>query len=179
MTTPIVFLDTETTSLDTRLGDVVEVAWAVEDGPVNRLVFPHSLDHADPKALEINGYWARDLCTPSRAFTQLQQHLIQDLTGATVVAENYGFDLAMLNRKLGFEPWHYRKIELSSVAMTVFNLERPESMRDTTARLRDRGFDIPAGDHTAVADVECLRACYLALRALSDAGCSCGCGVPA
>lgn len=168
----LVYLDTETTGLNTRLHDTIEVAWAVDAGPVNRLVFPHTLDHADPKALEINGYWDRGLDTYAAAsanpFTRLQSGFIRDLTGATVVAENYGFDLAMLVRKLGFEPWHYRKIELSSVAMTVFNLDRPESMHKTAERLRDRGLEIPKSDHTAEADVECLRACYMALRDVND-----------
>lgn len=178
--TPCVYLDTETTGLNTRLHDTVEVAWAVDDGPVHRFVFPHTLEHADPKALEINGYWERGLDSPAAngLSWDLHRQLIQDLTGATVVAENYGFDLAMLNRKIGFEPWHYRKIELSSVAMTVFNLDRPESMRNTTARLLEHGYNIPDGDHTAEADVECLRACYLALREHFTRP-ACGCEVAA
>lgn len=170
-TNSLVYLDTETTGLDPLRHDVIECAWAVDNAPVQTATFDHDLAHADPRALEVNHYWSRGFIQaarahgePPRAHGAGHKRLIGDLTGATLVAEHYGFDVAMLLRKIGFEPWHYRKIELSSVAMTVFDLPRPESLRDTRARLLDLGYDVPEGDHTARADVECLRACYLALR---------------
>lgn len=170
------FLDAETNSLDTRTGDVIEVAWAINRGPIHSLVFPHTLAFADPVALKINGYFDRGLdrwCTDhgqiprgsmDAAMTATPMDLIRDLTDATIVAENYGFDCAMLLRKLGFAPWHYRKVEMSSVAKTVFGLRHPEGLAETANRLRDRGYDIPVPDHTARADVAALRACYYALN---------------
>lgn len=168
MNNHLVYVDCESTQLDTRLADIIEAAWAVEDNPVTVIRFDHSLLHADPAALRINRYFERDLDrhnSDGRGVTDLHRQLIRDLYGSTIVAENYGFDCALLMRKLGFEPWHYRKIELSSVAMTVFDLDRPEGLDKTATRLRDRGHTIPDNDHTAAADVECLRACYTALRA--------------
>jgi DNA polymerase-3 subunit epsilon len=170
-TNALVFLDTEFTNLDPRLGDLLEAAWAVNHEPIQATVFDHSLEHADPEALRINRYYERGLdrfaIAPGQTtygITDPQRRLIRDLSGSTIVAENYGIDVAKLLGKLGFEPWHYRKIELSSVAMTVFDLDRPEGQAKTAARLRDLGYDIPEADHTAEADVECLRACYKALR---------------
>lgn len=171
----LAFIDCESTGLNTRLHDVIEAAWAIGRLPVERIIFPHTLEHADPAALKINRYYERGLDAyedDRMALTVAPQRrkFIADLTGATVVAEHYGFDVALLFRKLGFEPWHYRKIELSSVAMTVFNLDRPEGLNATAARLRRAGYDIYEGDHTAVADVECLRDCYWALRDLRNSG---------
>lgn len=79
-------------------------------------------------------------------------------------------DTRFLLFKLGFEPWHYRPIELSSVAMTVFDLDRPEGIRHTANRLRDLGFTVTEHDHTAQADLECLRDCDKALRHLRRTG---------
>lgn len=174
--TRLVYVDTEFGNLDPRLGDTFEVAWAVDDGPVKYLPFLHTRQHATAEALRINGYWERGLdryCTDNvleSGVPMVRQAdlnaFVRDLTGATIVAENYGIDCAKLLTKLGFEPWHYRKIEVSSVAMLVFDLDRPEGLVKTAGRLRDAGYDIPENDHTAVADVLCLRACYEALRAI-------------
>lgn len=175
MTNPLVYLDTETTNLNPRTGDVIEVAWAVDDGPIRVCVFPHSLVSADPAAFRVNGYYDRALDRYATAAGYppaevkapcMVRDLIRDLTGATIVAENYGFDAAFLHAKLGFEPWHHRKIELSTAAMIVFNLDRPEGIAKTADRLRGEGFVIPVPDHTAAGDVAALRACYTALRDL-------------
>lgn len=175
MTTPLLFLDTEFTNLDPRLGDVIEAAWAINDGRIHEHRFEHTLGHATPEALAVNRYFERgfDVMADGAGGKEDQRSrnaLLRDLFGATIVAENYGIDCAKLMWKLGFEPWHYRKIELSTAAMTVFNLDRPESMRNTAARLRDLGHDIPIEDHSAAGDVACLRAAYFALRQLRDDG---------
>ncbi len=167
---PLVFLDIETTHLDPRLADVIEAAWAVEDEDTNQIIFEHTLEHADPEALRINRYWERGMdrsCGDGRGVTPHRMQFIRDLTGATIVAENYGFDCGHLLRKLGLEPWHYRKVELSSLAMYAFGLDRPEGQTKTAVRMRDLGYEIPEdGMHEAVGDVECLRACFRALMDL-------------
>lgn len=167
----LVYLDCEATHLDTRIADTIETAWAVNGGPIKVLRFPHTLDSADPEALRVNCYHERDYGNPATwAYPEDVEVLRRDLSGATIVAENYGYDLALLLRKLGHEPWHHRKVELSSVAMTVFNLDRPEGMAKTADRLRGFGFDVPVPDHSAGGDVACLRACYTALRVIRDEG---------
>lgn len=168
---PLVYVDTEFTNLDPRLGDLIEAAWAVEDDVTQETYFDHTLEYAQPEALEVNRYFERNLdrfaVAPGetgRGLTDQQRKLIRDLRGATIVAENYAIDCAKLLTKLGFNPAHYRRIELSSVAMTVFDLDRPQSQVKTADRLRDLGYDIPEATHKALDDVECLRACYKALR---------------
>lgn len=177
-TNRLAFVDVETTGLNLLLHQVYEAAWAIDNQPTQVTYFDHTREHADPEALRIGGYYERkmdrfavDPGETGRGLTDHQRAFVRDLTGATIVAENYCYDRVMLLRRLGFEPWHYRSIELSSVAMTVFNLDRPEGITKTADRLRAAGFDtIPKNDHTAEADVECLRACYNALRELRIAG---------
>lgn len=176
--TDYAFIDTETTSLNSRTGDVIEAAWAINQGPINQGVFAHTLENADMQALEINRYWERgmdrwqrggDWMNPEAADLSFRNEIIRALHGKTIVAENYGFDVGFLAKKLGIEPWHYRKVELSTIAMTVFRLEAPESQTKTRERLIDLGWDIPDNDHTAAADVAGLRACFYALTAIRDA----------
>lgn len=167
----LVFIDTETTSLDVSKGQVIEVAWAVNDGPVVSRVLPHTLAFADPKALEVNRYLERGLGDPAVWTTRVKAHdaMREAFTGATVVAENYGFDCSFLDYKVfGGEPWHYRKIELSTISMILFNIDRPAGMYDTRNRLIEAGYIIPEGDHSAAGDVACLQACYYALRDLRN-----------
>lgn len=168
-TTELVFLDTETTHLNPEVGEILEVAYTYEypDSRIFSYVLPHTLRGADANALRVNQYWQRGLDHQllAKPDPDVLRVIAAALAGRTIVAENYGFDCAWLTQLLGFEPWSYRKIELSSVAMTVFDLDRPESQHATAGRLRDLGYRIPEGDHSAAADVACLRACYLALRA--------------
>ncbi|HEY1178474.1 MAG TPA: hypothetical protein VGF17_20145 [Phytomonospora sp.] len=171
----LVYLDTEFTNLDPRLGDVIEVGWLVGDDPeVNTILLPHSLVHATPEALVVNRYYERGLdqyaTTVPANTAALTSGLVAALTGSTIVAENYGIDCAKLLTLLGFEPWHYRKIEVSSVAMTVFDLDRPEGLAATAARLRNLGFEVGEGDHSAGGDAYCLRECYRALRRIRRDG---------
>jgi DNA polymerase III epsilon subunit-like protein len=160
----LVFLDTETTGLDPERHDVWEIAWAVEDGPIMSAIIPHSLRTADPKALELNGYWGRGFAEPRRESRDVQLREILD--GATIVGSNPAFDSAFLRARWGVAPWHHRMIAVESVAVGVLGYERPKGLAGIAADLRDLGRDIPEPDHTAAGDVAALRAVYTSLREL-------------
>lgn len=159
------FLDTETTGLDARIHQPWELSWWLEDdpGPVTRFL-PHTLDHADPMALKIGGYWERATGPWQDPTGEIVGDVARALHGVTLVAANPPFDAAMLTGFIGTPVWHYRMIDVSTVAMTVFGWARPESLKDTAAACRDVGYDIPVPDHTAEADVRTVRAVYYALR---------------
>lgn len=167
----LVYIDTETTGLDPLRHDVVEVAWAVEDGPVQRVVLPHTLDGADPVALTVCQYFERRLdeqqCSLDPYVTR-QRRLLRVLRGATLVGSNPAFDAAFLRRKLGAAVWHHRLFDVSAYAAGVLGLDELLGLAELRRHLVERhGAEIPEPDHTAAGDVATVRAAFLALRRLA------------
>lgn len=164
MTDRLVFLDTETLGLTPGVHDVWEAAWAIEDGPILSAYLAHSYYPHQPSALEVNGYLERFDHTLIDPVDEML--LYQAVEGATIVGANPGFDCAMLAARWGgVEPWKYRKIDISSVAMMAFGMVRPPGMREIVQRLHTDGTaPVPEPDHTASGDVEALREAYRVLR---------------
>lgn len=164
--TDIIFVDTETTGLDPERHEVWEIAYAINDGPVESFQVPHSLRNADPLALGINRYYHRvsadyfgDDLPPSR-----EEILQQALAGNYLCAANPSFDTAFLKARWGVEPWHHRKIDIQSFAMPAMGQwGKPPSMNDIVAFCRSTGAQITQNDHTAGNDVKALQQCYYAL----------------
>lgn len=161
----LVFIDTETTGLNPFIHDLIEVAWAVDEGPITTVILPHTLTNADPKALQINGYFARGLDADPGFYKDPMRALIRDLQDATLVGSNPSFDAAFLHKKLGVAVWKYRLIDVAQGAMWIFGWDEPKGLFDVAKSLRDLGHDIPDPDHTAAGDVVATRAVYRALRA--------------
>jgi len=163
--TDLVYLDTETTGLNPDLHEVWEIAYAINDGPVIHNVLPHDMVTADPEALKLNGYWKRaNWGLQDKWGENFDLEVKQVLTGNTLVAANPPFDRAFLRARWGIEPWHYRSIDLESMALAVLGHERPKGLKDISDELRELGYNIAVPDHTAVMDVAVLRECYIALR---------------
>lgn len=161
----LLFLDTETTGLDPRVHDVWEIAFAVDDGPIRSFVLPHSLKTADPKALELNGYWERYPLGAPADGPHVDPMLRAEFEGKTVVGANPAFDAAFLFARWGVQPWHYRMIDVESVALGFLDYDRPKGLKGIADDIRNSGHEIPEPDHTAAGDVATLRAVYRALRA--------------
>lgn len=167
--TVLCFLDTETTGLDPRVHQPWEVCWWREDDPMPvSALLPHTLDHADPVALDINRYHEREIepdwCDPDR--WGIVDHLRARLAGVTLVGSNPGFDAGMLRPLLRCEPWHHRPINVADGAMFLFGWDRPKGLDKITLELRSRGYEIPEPDHSAEGDVRATRAIYYALKAV-------------
>lgn len=162
----LVFLDTETTGLDPALHEVWEIAWAVDGGLIQTRLLPHSLDTADPKALDLNGYWDRGYDVPTSPAADVDLKAI--LTGATIVGSNPAFDTAFLRARWGVAPWHHRLLAVESMAFAVLRYDVPKGLAGVAADLRELGHDIPEPDHTAAGDVATLRAVFRALRQVAD-----------
>jgi hypothetical protein len=163
----LLFLDTETTGLSLD-HDVWEVAYALGDGPIHSHLLPHSLRNADPKALEVNGYRRRfpDGVGGQSSFADLR--LREVFTGKTIVGANPAFDAYRLQRRWGEAPWHYRLVDVESMAVVVFDLDHPVGLRAIAEKLAEEGWEIPQPDHTAAGDVATVRAVYKALRSRRD-----------
>jgi DNA polymerase III epsilon subunit-like protein len=164
--TDLIFLDTETTGLNPDLHQIWEIAWAVNDGDIESAILSHSLRTADPKALELNGYYqrCRGMVMGDDWATELNLHRM--LAGNTLVCANPTFDRMMLRKRWGGEPYHYRSIDIESMALGILKFERPLGLKDIRAELDMLGFVIAEPDHSAAKDVEVLRDCYHALRDL-------------
>lgn len=164
----LIYFDSETTGLEPNKHEMWEIAWAVNDEPIVERILVHSLKTADPKALDLNGYFVR---FPGGARSDGPivdidvRHL---LAGNTLVCANPTFDRMFMYARWGLEPYHYRSIDIESMALVVFGWERPRGLKDVADELRSRGHDIAFPDHTAVMDVRVTRECYKALRIEAD-----------
>lgn len=180
-----VFLDTETTGLH-AYNQVLEVGWAVGYGePL--VAYPNGLPNliadADPAALFVNKFGARYYSTmdPMKYNWAMWKQLVEDVTGKILVGANIRFDAELLMRTFAFkqelpeaanefasrEPWNYRLLDIEAFAAGVLGFDiigdGMPGFRSTAGELRERGYEIPNPDHTAVGDVIATRACFLAL----------------
>jgi len=161
--TDLVYIDTETTGLDPNLHEIWEIAWAVNDGDIMSRNLPHSLITADPQALAMNGYYDRGLFAyEDQEFLDVKLKKI--LTGNTLVAANPAFDAAFLRARWGVAPWHYRMIDVESMALGILGYDRPKGLAGIVTDVRELGYTIHQPSHSALSDVVALRDCYRALR---------------
>lgn len=173
MSRALVFIDTETTGLDSIRHEVVEVAWAIGDGDVSTLVLPHAFTTPDPVALSLNGYLDRRLFDRATwADHDAWFDLHDRLENATLVGANPAFDARFLSAFFAAQlpdrepdPWHHRLLDVQAYGMAALALDEMPGLADLVRLCRERGHDVPESDHTAAADVEATRATFRALRA--------------
>ena len=115
---PLAFLDTETTGLDPREQEVIEVAIIKEwpDGRVEEWstkVRPQRIENAHPRALEVNGYKERQAdWDDAPTFDEVAPIIVAKLDGCIIVGHNPKFDLDFLGEglkragSLGKLPYH-------------------------------------------------------------------------
>lgn len=176
----LVFLDTETGGLDDAQHPLLEVAWAVEDGPVQSLILPHDVRACDPKALDVNGYDARHLGHRKLWADSMKINALwAALAGHTLVCSNPSFDerfLLAFARAEGIlgpgdkvDPWKHRKVDISSYAMPLLGHSEPKGLAAIVAELQSWGYGVPTPTHDARVDVLALRAAYRLLEGLAKA----------
>jgi DNA polymerase III epsilon subunit-like protein len=161
----LVFLDTETTGLDDAKHEVWEIAWVVNDDPhVQERILVHSLKTANMESLEMNHYLEKH---PEGARSQgpmVDLEVRSVIEGNTLVCANPPFDRGFLKRRWGIEPWHYRSIDLETMALGILEHDRPKGLKDVSDELRGLGYNIGEPSHGAWVDVVVLRESYRALR---------------
>ena len=138
----LVYLDTETTGLNPNLHDVWEIAIIDQQGREHAWMIKPDLTHADPKALEVSGYytrhftvtggytvdaggamvtehWDSELIGDTETSEAAAQQVAELLSGAVVVGSNPDFDRQFLTRWLGRhgQVWaaHYRTIDVTTL----------------------------------------------------------------
>ena len=132
-TTDLAFVDIETTGLNSRMHEIIEIAvirvkqtWILNQKPTFEKMFewsvkikPEHLELADPVALRINGYIASDW-KESVTLQHALNEFIEKTDGAIMVAHNVAFDSEFINAKL-FDfniqnKMHYHRLDTVSFA---------------------------------------------------------------
>jgi DNA polymerase III alpha subunit (gram-positive type) len=167
----LVFVDTETTGLDPTRHSVYEIAWATESSLVESAFVAHDLVGADPKALEISGYFERfPRRFDVRAGFEAEARLRSLLKGSTLVAANPHFDASHLEARWGVAPWKYRLLDVEAFAMPILGYEVPQGLATIVEDLGSLGQTVFPSDHTAANDVQALRDVFYALWEIRDLG---------
>ncbi|MBY5163504.1 GNAT family N-acetyltransferase [Salsipaludibacter albus] len=149
-----VFIDTEATGLDHRRHELTEVAWIVrfEDGvEETRQFFPeHTLDGAEPAALELTHYHDRIGPRPRTPATVWLRQLLADAAGGHLVGAVPDFDahhLELMCHKLGLVPsWDHHLIDVGTLALPLI-ADQPEGPRSLAKTCRALG--VPHDDNLA------------------------------
>lgn len=181
--TPLAFTDTETTHLDCEVGEVWEVAVVLREqvGGDTEYVWQirPDLATADPEALRIGRYGQRFAVPDGHeaAFTgypgdvvpmtrfQAASAITSVLRGAVLLGSNPGFDAGFLRPLLGGAPWHYRPVDVATLAAAYLHGRRMHDLRTVTPPWSSRelsravGVEPPGPDaaHTALGDARWMR----------------------
>lgn len=156
-----VFADVETTGLDSRTDKLVELTYAVEDGPLNTLFFgvkevPDFID-------KLTKFTERRVAFEPPAGIGEQLEFAAAMLGNTLVAANASFDRDFLKEN-GLWTGHYRMLEIESYAMAKLNLNQVPSMNEIYDMLVERGYTLTRPDHSSYNDVKALREAFNILR---------------
>lgn len=165
-THPTVFLDIETTGLNPRTDQILEVAMRGD----SYFHFALAIDDTRgeyAKALKVNRYWERkeELAAITVTRATALNYFLRGLTNKVVVGNNVQFDLRFIEEFLHSmrcgarsTPWHYHPVDLKALVAGRYGLG-PAPW--TTKQIADAvGVPIPADAHSAVADCEWNRAVY-------------------
>ena len=155
----VIVLDTETDGLDKLLNRPIEVgylSWPNADhGPRDLFVPPHTLDHATPEALNVNGYFQR-IARRRRDYTYERTRALHEaLTGNTLAGANIAFDANMLTHLFSdaglrpIDPWHYRLVDIEAYAGGILGFP-PWALPSLNTLCETVG--VPPGDHGAWPD---------------------------
>jgi DNA polymerase III epsilon subunit-like protein len=134
----LAFTDLETTGLDPDVHEPWEIAVIIRNGnnPDHehhwqiRPTELHLTQSADPEALDIGRYHQRMAITPGNSYARIRPdgqpelisrgHLVDELTAllkdAILIGSNPAFDAAFLRYFLDAAPWHYRVIDIATLA---------------------------------------------------------------
>jgi DNA polymerase III epsilon subunit-like protein len=156
-----VFVDCETTGLNPKEDDLVELTYALDNSEPTTLYFgvkkvPAFIDG-------LIKFTERGLADKPAATPEDIEAFKEVMRNNTLVAANASFDRDFL---LNNDMWtgHYRLLEIESYAMAKLGMVHVPSMKEIYDELSERGYDLVTPDHTALNDMLALRQAYYILR---------------
>ena len=126
---PIIITDVETTGLNPRLHETIEIGAVKVDHNLLELdrfdvkVKPYFIERAEAKALEINGYNARDweyALEPWNATTLFSKFARDGILCAWNITFEYGFLEELFRTTQVFNSMDYHRIDIPSIAWAKF-----------------------------------------------------------
>lgn len=157
----LIYVDTETTGLDAGVDALWELSYAVEHQPVKTLYF--GVTEVSPFIDDLTKFYARGIHNKPRSTNEEFLEFLSISKDQTMVSANPSHDKAFLLAD-GLFNFHYRMVDIESYAMKALNLYWVPGMKDIYDLLKQKGFDIPAPDHSASGDVISMRRMHDILR---------------
>lgn len=185
----LIVLDTETTGLDQNRHQPWEVAWCditpavagdapLASLPVRTMLLPHTVEGADPVALEIGRYEERfvgEVATPDEVrdlWGLLGGDIPEPKRRPVVIGSNPGFDVGMLGslfhrHGLYSNPAYQRCTDVSEIARWGLGWVSSESHLPLGLGLLTERLGVQNADaHTAASDVRATCEVYMRLTAM-------------
>jgi len=151
---PFVYVDVETTGLDSAEDTLVEVSYAVGDDPIKTLYF--GVEEVPEFIDGLIKFSERGIAGLSSTDSEIDEFL-RVSNGATMISANPPFDRGFLQANDLYR-FHYRCLDIESFAMSTLELEFVPGMSEINEIINERfGEDLPIGDHTSAGDVHALR----------------------
>lgn len=157
----LIFADCETTGLDPDEDKLVELSWAVNQGPIKTLYF--GVTEVPDFINKLINFDGRGLADVPASSPEECNEFCEDLKDNTLVAANSYFDRRYMDN---YNLWtgHYRMLEFESYAMGRLGLEEVPGMKKVFDILTERGYKLPEPNHTSAGDVETMRQAFYILR---------------
>lgn len=166
----IYVVDIETSGLDRHQSDILEVAWVNLDDPDDFGGFVPELpskwlERADLEALAVNRFierrgWEQALSQDETV--ELWSEFREDLGGTVFAGVNPQFDAQFIARDLaGYghkPPWHYRLLDLGSMACGTLEIDPHEV--PSSAEIFQMLDVVNEAPHTALGDAQATAAAF-------------------